>query len=68
MHPELLTVQEAAVYLHCHPETIKRLLRKGDLPGIKVGRRWLIPKAPLSAVLLSQLTTECHPRRDEVSL
>ncbi len=67
MHPELFTVQETAGYLHCHPETIMRLLRKGDLPGIKVGRRWLVPKAQLADALLRQLTNDCHLRRDEVS-
>ena len=66
MHPELFTVQETAEYLHCHPETVKRLIRKGGLPGIKIGRRWLVPKAQLVDALLSQLTTECHLRHGEV--
>jgi excisionase family DNA binding protein len=68
MHPEWLTVQETAEYLHSCAETVKRLLRKGELPGIKVGRRWLVPKAQLIEYLLSRLTTECRLRRDEVSL
>jgi len=68
MHPVWLTVQETARYLHFCPETVKRLLRAGELPGIKVGHRWLVPKAQLDEYLLSRLTNKCHLRRDEVSL
>lgn len=68
MHPEWLTVQETADYLHFCAETVKRRLRGGELPGIKVGGRWLVPKAQLIENLLSRLTTKCHLRRDEVSL
>ena len=58
MHPEWASVQEIAQYLLCCSETVKRLLREGKLPGIKIGRRWLIPKAQLTESLLSRLTTK----------
>ncbi len=37
---ELLTVAELGEYLHCHRSTIYRLLRKGQLPGFKLGKDW----------------------------
>ncbi len=36
----LLTVKELADYLRVHPSTIYRLLKRGNLPGIKLGSDW----------------------------
>jgi excisionase family DNA binding protein len=36
----LLTVKELSDYLRVHPSTIYRLLKRGDLPGIKLGSDW----------------------------
>jgi excisionase family DNA binding protein len=38
--PEVMTVPEVAQYLHCHPSTIYRLLKRGELPAFKVGSDW----------------------------
>jgi excisionase family DNA binding protein len=38
--PEFLTIKELAAYLHVHRMTIYRLLRKGHLPGFRVGHIW----------------------------
>jgi excisionase family DNA binding protein len=38
--PQVLMLQELADYLRCHPATIHKLLRKGQLPGFKVGSEW----------------------------
>src|SRR5438552_841485 len=37
MDTELLTPQEAAVYLRLNPQTAYRLLQTGRLPGVKIG-------------------------------
>jgi len=37
-------VIEASRRLKVHPETVKRLCRQGDLPGIKIHNTWLINK------------------------
>lgn len=52
----LLTVKEAAEKLRCHPETVRELLRRGDLEGIKyssAGRRgvWKISEKAIDAFL-----------------
>ncbi len=38
--PKVLTVRELSNYLRVHPSTIYRLLKKGQLPGFKVGSDW----------------------------
>jgi len=37
---ELITLAEVARYLHVHPSTIYRLVKKGKLPALKVGSDW----------------------------
>jgi len=37
---ELLTTDELATYLKVHEMTLYKLLQVGDIPAIKVGRRW----------------------------
>ncbi len=37
---KVLTVKELSSYLRVHPSTIYRLLKKGQLPGFKVGSDW----------------------------
>lgn len=38
--PTILTVQEVARYLRVHTITVYRMIRRGDLPGVRVGRAW----------------------------
>ncbi|MGO9454978.1 MAG: helix-turn-helix domain-containing protein [Candidatus Binataceae bacterium] len=35
-----MTTREVAEYLHCNPWTIYKLLRKGELPFLKMGRNY----------------------------
>ncbi len=44
---DMLTAQECADFLRVHLNTVKRHLRKGDLPGKKIGRQWRIDKSDL---------------------
>jgi excisionase family DNA binding protein len=37
---KVLTVAEVAEYLHVHPSTIYRLLRKREIPAFRVGSDW----------------------------
>jgi excisionase family DNA binding protein len=36
----VLTVKELSAYLRVHPSTIYRLLKKGQIPGFKLGSDW----------------------------
>lgn len=49
--PEVLTPEEAALYLRVDRETIYRKLRAGKLPGNKVGQQWRIRKPDLDHYL-----------------
>lgn len=37
--PELLTLDEACVYLKCHPNTLRQWDKKGILPAIRIGEK-----------------------------
>jgi excisionase family DNA binding protein len=48
MNGELLTAEQAAEQLQLHADTVRRLLREGEIPGRKVGKRqWRISAAVL---------------------
>jgi excisionase family DNA binding protein len=38
MQAEIMTVEELATYLKLDPQTIYRKFRRGELPGVKIGR------------------------------
>ena len=51
----LLTVTEAACVLNCSTDLIYRLIRKGELPIIMRGKRYLIP----AEALQKYMSTHC---------
>ena len=36
------TVTELAARWQCHPETIRRMIQRGELKAFRVGRQWRI--------------------------
>jgi excisionase family DNA binding protein len=53
MHNELLDVQEVAARLRVNPRTVLRMADRGELPGIKVARRWRFRSSDLDSYLQS---------------
>jgi excisionase family DNA binding protein len=43
-----VSVREAARQIGIHEESLRRLLRQGGLPGIKIGGQWFIDKEQLA--------------------
>ncbi len=43
MSPKV-TIAEAGEFLECTPERVQELLRDGTLPGLKMGKAWVIPR------------------------
>lgn len=43
--PETLTVEQVAELLLCDKETAAERLNRGELPGLKFGRSWIVPSA-----------------------
>lgn len=46
-----LNTEEAAAYLGFHRDTVRKMLQRGELPGVHIGRQWRIRKADLDAHL-----------------
>jgi excisionase family DNA binding protein len=53
LRQELLTIEEAADYLKLTPYTVRRYLREGKLPGLRVGGQWRIGREDLAKKLLT---------------
>ena len=47
--PDILTVEQAASYLHMHPVTLRCKVAAGEIPGSKVGKRWLFVRIDLES-------------------
>lgn len=37
-----MTIEEVARLLRCHTETVRRMVRRGELAATKAGGKWLI--------------------------
>lgn len=44
---EMMTVQEVAEYLDCHPYTVHRLLRQHEIPGFRLGGDWRLRRSDI---------------------
>ena len=44
---ETLTLQQAADYLKIHPVTLQEKARSGEIPGAKIGKRWVFREIDL---------------------
>jgi excisionase family DNA binding protein len=42
---KVYTVGEVAVIFRVPPETVRRLIRRGDLPAVRLGRTYRIPRS-----------------------
>lgn len=50
-HNEYLTIPEVAAVLRVSPVTVWRWCHQGELPAVRLGRTWRIPRAALEARL-----------------
>ncbi len=55
MSDDYMTIEEAAQISGLHPNTLRRLLRQGEIRGYKDGWRWMV-----SASSLRQYTDPVH--------
>ena len=51
MNKENLTVKDVAEYLNRSETTIYNMLNNGELPGIKLGGKWIVRKNDLDKFL-----------------
>ncbi|MGO9595266.1 MAG: helix-turn-helix domain-containing protein [Steroidobacteraceae bacterium] len=48
-----LTLDEAAAFLHMHPEEVRTRSKRGVIPGAKAGRRWIFLEIDLAEFVRS---------------
>jgi excisionase family DNA binding protein len=48
-HRRILTLRGAAALLELHPNTVRAQVRRGIIPGARIGRRWRFLEADLVA-------------------
>jgi molybdate transport system regulatory protein len=48
---QTLTVQQAAELLHLNPKRVQSLARAGQLPAVRVGRKWLFERERIEGLL-----------------
>lgn len=63
---EILTVEDLAELFGCDSETVAARLISGDLPGVKVGRGWIVPRQALFERLNEKAHQEASARRSEL--
>lgn len=56
-YPEMMTPDQAAAFLQVSRDVVYRRLRAGQLPGIRVGHEWRVPKSELIAKARENLNT-----------
>lgn len=49
-----LTINQAAEFLQCNPETVRRLAQAGKIPSAKLGRKWVFIQQDLAQYIRSQ--------------
>ena len=54
---KVLTINEVAEILRMHSTTVYRLVKRGELPGFKIGGNWRINRASLDLFLSGE-----HPQ------
>lgn len=47
----VLTINEVAEMLRMHSTTVYRLVKRGEIPGIKIGGHWRVTRASLDSFL-----------------
>ena len=52
---DLMTASEVAEVLHIRPDSVTRKINRGEIPAIKVGKRWMVRRETLEAMLASAI-------------
>lgn len=63
MNTEKISLAEAAEFLECSEDRVLKLLRAGEVAGIKAGRDWLIPRAAFLQSVNDMALREAAARR-----
>jgi excisionase family DNA binding protein len=65
MSDELLTVEQAAAKLQMHVATVRRMLRDGELGGVKLGKKeWRVPDRAIQDLIDANIRKPATARED----
>lgn len=53
--PDLLSTKDIQKLTKLNDQNIRRLLASGQLPGLKIGARWFVPKTELESWLTEKM-------------
>lgn len=59
---DILTVDEAAQMVDCVPETMINAIKRGEIPAVKIGRSWKIPRGAFLTALDSMALEDMTDR------
>ena len=60
---EDISMEEACEFLQCGPVRLLQLLNGGELPGLKVGRSWVLPRVAFFDAVNRKATKAAELRR-----
>ncbi len=63
----LLTSEDVGKVLGIHPKVVERMAKRGELPGLKVGRFWRYRASALDGWIDLRLQSASQPCRTETS-
>lgn len=64
---EIYTAQQLAELLGCDKETAEARIRQGDLPGVKFGKGWIVPRQAFIERVNEMAKEEAAIRRQQLS-
>lgn len=63
---EIYTAQQLAELLGCDKETAEARIRQGDLPGVKFGKGWIVPRQAFIERVNEMAKEEAAARRTQL--
>ena len=63
---DIYTAEQIASLLKCDKETAEARIRSGDLPGVKYGKSWVIPRQALRQCLNEMALSEAAQRKADL--
>jgi len=61
----LLTGKKVGGIFGLHPKVVERMVKRGDVPALKVGKFWRYRASALDGWINSRLQSNCQPCRVE---
>jgi excisionase family DNA binding protein len=63
---DFISTEEAAEKLKYHVEHVRRMMREGNIEGIKIGRTWLVKREAVDRFMKRTASmTKHNPRRNK---